>query len=175
MIDQATQSTVIIIAAIGTQLLLLVAAFFNGWTALSAKRLATDTKAETIAQTAKIDSVVTKAAVIEGHVNSEKSTAEGRENTLKSENALLREMLTDRKSQMALLAQARALEHVTSGAVPSEAASPVAISDVHRALLDHDAWERTQALRRRAGDPPLPVEVVNEPLLTTDAPPKDSV
>ena len=47
-------------------------------------------------------------AKIEGHVNSEKTAAEGRETTLKRENELLREMLTGQKTTAALLAQAAA-------------------------------------------------------------------
>jgi hypothetical protein len=49
--------------------------------------------------------MVGKVTAIEGHVNSEKTAAEGRENTLKRENELLREMLTERKQTAALLAQ----------------------------------------------------------------------
>jgi hypothetical protein len=50
--------------------------------------------------------IVQKVTAIEGHVNSEKTAGEGRENTLKRENELLREMLADRKLTAALLAQA---------------------------------------------------------------------
>jgi hypothetical protein len=53
-----------------------------------------------------LHSVAKDTAVVLGHVNSEKSLAEGRENTLKRENELLREMLADKKATAALLAQA---------------------------------------------------------------------
>lgn len=50
--------------------------------------------------------IAQKVASIEGHVNSEKTAAEGREATLKVENTLLREMLVEKKQVAALLAQA---------------------------------------------------------------------
>lgn len=46
-----------------------------------------------------------KVSAIEAHVNSEATAANGRENTLKRENELLREMLTDHKIQSSLVAQ----------------------------------------------------------------------
>jgi hypothetical protein len=50
-----------------------------------------------------------KADVIIGHVNSEKTAAEGRELTLRAENKLLRESLEESRQAAALLAQAVAL------------------------------------------------------------------
>lgn len=47
--------------------------------------------------------------VILGHVNSEKTAAEGRELALKAENKLLRETLVDLRATAALLAQASAM------------------------------------------------------------------
>lgn len=52
--------------------------------------------------------IVTKVSAIEGHVNSEKTASEGREAALKIENALLREMVNDKKQTAALLAQSAA-------------------------------------------------------------------
>lgn len=49
-----------------------------------------------------------KVSAIEGHVNSEKTAAQGRMDALMAENALLREMLGERKLTAALLAQAAA-------------------------------------------------------------------
>jgi hypothetical protein len=57
-----------------------------------------------------------KVSAIEGHVNSEKTAAEGRENTLKAEKALLMEMLAERKQAAALLAQAAS--HAVAAGVP---------------------------------------------------------
>jgi hypothetical protein len=56
--------------------------------------------------------IVTKVSAIEGHVNSEKTAAAGREATLTRENQLLREMLAERTTTAALLAQAAANKSV---------------------------------------------------------------
>lgn len=53
-----------------------------------------------------------KVDKIEGHVNSEKTAAEGREAALRKENALLREIMADKKETAALLAQAVATQPV---------------------------------------------------------------
>lgn len=68
--------------------------------------------------------VASKVSVIEGHVNSEKTAAEGRERTLQHENALLREMLNDRKTTAQLLAQARAIELAPTAPVLLTAPAP---------------------------------------------------
>lgn len=57
---------------------------------------------------AKADVIAATAAKIDGHVNSEKTAGEGRENTLRTEIALLRESLNDKKVTASLLAQAAA-------------------------------------------------------------------
>lgn len=57
------------------------------------------------AQTDKIDETLRKTAVIEGHVNSEKTRAEGEIAALKTEIAVLRETMADQKEAAALLAQ----------------------------------------------------------------------
>lgn len=46
-------------------------------------------------------SVAGKVNAIDAHVNSEKTASTGRENTLRRENELLREMLTEQKLQQA--------------------------------------------------------------------------
>lgn len=71
---------------------------------------------------AKADVIAATAAKIDGHVNSEKTAGEGRENTLRAEIALLREVLSDKKATASLLAQAAAgasttVVHTTNGAV----------------------------------------------------------
>lgn len=57
------------------------------------------------AQTEKIDETLRKTAVIEGHVNSEKTRAAGEIAALKVEIVLLRETMADKKETAALLAQ----------------------------------------------------------------------
>lgn len=52
--------------------------------------------------------VAVSAAKIEGHVNSEKTAADGRELALRREIELLRELLATQKQTAALLAQATA-------------------------------------------------------------------
>lgn len=53
--------------------------------------------------------VATKVSAMEAHVNSEKTAADGRENTLKAENVLLRELIGEKKQAAALLAQTAAV------------------------------------------------------------------
>lgn len=138
--DPSTQSTIIIIGAVGAQILVIVAAVFAGMQALAAKKIALETKAETTAQSIKLDNVVTDTAVVKGHVNSEKTAAEGRELTLRKENALLREMILEKKADAALLAQAAAMR-----------------------IRNHssDADLITSSVTA-----PVQVEVMNEPLMT---------
>lgn len=66
-----------------------------------------------------------KVEVIQGHVNSEKTAAEGRENTLKVENQLLREQLAEHKNIAALLAQAAASRVRPAGIEASGGPIPV--------------------------------------------------
>jgi hypothetical protein len=56
--------------------------------------------------TSQLNTVRASTEAIEGHVNSEKTAANGREALLQTENRLLREMLTHETSTAALLAQA---------------------------------------------------------------------
>lgn len=51
-------------------------------------------------------SVAGKVSAIDAHVNSEKTASAGRESTLRAENALLREMVTEQKVQQATQAAA---------------------------------------------------------------------
>jgi CheY-like chemotaxis protein len=88
-----------------------------------------------------------KTDVILGHVNSEKTAAEGRIATLRVENDLLREMLTDKKATAALLAQAVAQR--TRELAPHLPPEPVVVTQ-------HE---------------PVKVEVVNNPLVTSTAVP----
>lgn len=138
--DSATQSTLIIIGAIGGQVLVVIAAVFAGIQARDAKRIALETKIETTAQTIKLDTVVTDTAVVKGHVNSEKTAGEGRELALLKENILLREMIAEKKADAALLAQAAAMR-------------------IRNHSSDMDMVTSSVIT-------PVPVEIVNQPLMT---------
>lgn len=72
------------------------------------------------------EATLRKVEVIEGHVNSEKTESAGRIALLQNENALLRDMLTDKKTTAALLAQAAA----TSVAVPSTPTVPARTTEL---------------------------------------------
>lgn len=69
---------------------------------------------------ATLEEVKTKAEVIVGHVNSEKTAAQGREATLEAENVLLRQIIAEKKETAMLLAQAVA---TTQPAAPAPAPS----------------------------------------------------
>jgi hypothetical protein len=56
----------------------------------------------------RIVTVVASTKAIEGHVNSEKTAAQGREVALQQENKMLREMVAEKANTAALLAQAAA-------------------------------------------------------------------
>ena len=53
----------------------------------------------------RIDGLASDTAAIKGHVNSEKTAADGRQTNLQTENALLREMLAEKANTASLLAQ----------------------------------------------------------------------
>lgn len=81
-------------------------------------------------QTDKIDETLRKTAVIEGHVNSEKTRAAGEIATLQKEVLLLRELMADKKETAALLAQStiQTSAHKTfPAAIPVEGQSPVSV------------------------------------------------
>lgn len=56
----------------------------------------------------KLDLTLQKAAVIEGHVNSEKTKADGEIAALKQEVTILRQVLSEKRETAALLAQSAA-------------------------------------------------------------------
>jgi hypothetical protein len=68
--------------------------------------------------------IATKVSAIEGHVNSEKTAAEGRIDNLRNENALLREMIVDRKQTASLLAQSVATAARPAPLDPTNALPP---------------------------------------------------
>lgn len=77
-------------------------------------------------QTNKIDETLRKTAVIEGHVNSEKTRAAGEIATLQKEVLLLRELMADKKETAALLAQSAVQ------AKPIPAAAPLTVTDTNK-------------------------------------------
>lgn len=104
------------IAALGAAGAILIGAFFAGIVSVI-------TAWRTIAQ---------KVTAIEGHVNSEKTAAEGREAAKDKEIALLREMLNDRKQTAALLAQATSHTQMT-GAKPSPVLEAIEVNTAETA------------------------------------------
>jgi len=78
----------------------------------------------TATNTSTVLEVAKSTAKIEGHVNSEKTASEGREHALRKENDLLREMLAERKSTAALLAQSTAISSGAGAATPPTPPSP---------------------------------------------------
>lgn len=67
----------------------------------------------------RVDEVSAKADVIVGHVNSEKTAAEGREINLRNEIRILRQNIVEHIQTAALLAQAVAQAGVTVRAAPA--------------------------------------------------------
>lgn len=104
-----------------TDLLLLIAAvgvvLVNIITALRNKQILSAVQTQQQVTTESIMTVARDTEAIKGHVNSEKTAAQGREALLQRENHLLREMLTDKSTTARLLAQAVAV----AGAIPSTA------------------------------------------------------
>lgn len=89
-----------IVTIIGT----LATAIVSIITALRVAGVKTD-QATTAAQ---LFTVAKDTEAIKGHVNSEKTASEERESALKSENAMLRELVAHEKTSAGLLAQAAA-------------------------------------------------------------------
>lgn len=72
-------------------------------------------------QTSKIEETLRKTAVIEGHVNSEKTRAAGEIATLQKEVLLLRELMADKKETASLLAQSVAQTHLPAASPAGQA------------------------------------------------------
>lgn len=106
--DPQTQSMVILIAAVGSQVILIVGAIFTGWAALSARRIANDTKVETAIQTTKIDQVATDTAVVLGHVNSKETKLTAMVESQQREMQMLRDQLVEKDKVAAVLAAGQA-------------------------------------------------------------------
>lgn len=119
----STELSVTTITALATAGAVLIAAFFAGLVSVI-------TAWRTIAQ---------KVTAIEAHTNSEKTAADGRETTLKRENELLRELLTEGRQTAAVLAQAASYRQAApAAALPPLAATPVLDQiDVNTAATAH--------------------------------------
>ncbi len=103
--------------------------------------------------------VAKNTEAIKGHVNSERTAAEGRELMLRRENELLREMIADKRVTAALLAQAVAS---ATGAAAGAGVPPIVVAVPIPP-------ERREPNERASDREPLRVEVINEPLLTKPA------
>ena len=113
----------IVIGMIGTQICLIIAAIVQGILSVLAHGERKDVAI-------KVDTVARDTEAIKGHVNSEKTAAEGRENALRQENMLLREIIADKKATAGLLAQAvasRAHVVVAGDGLPPVAATAPAV------------------------------------------------
>jgi hypothetical protein len=106
-----------LIGTLATAVVQVVTAF-----RVTAVKQATDLNASTLLVVAK------DTEAIKGHVNSEKTAAEGKLNTAMRENELLREMLADRKATAALLAQAVAVSGAVGGALTVVPAPAVVVA-----------------------------------------------
>lgn len=103
-------STTIIL--IGGQIVLVLGAVVTGIIAIITHLRVGAVSTQQAATTDKLNTVAASTEAIKGHVNSEKTAAEGRETALAQENRLLREMLADAKSTAGLLAQAKVVGDV---------------------------------------------------------------
>lgn len=102
-----------------TDLTLIISAIFGGM-ALLISTWKTNAKVDantavTEATAKKVDTIETKAAVIEGHVNSKESKYVEQLTALNRENDLLRQMIADKQQTANMLAQAMAVERAHTG------------------------------------------------------------
>ena len=109
-----------------TDLTLIISAIFGGM-ALLISTWKTNAKVDantaiTAATAVKVNTIETKAAVIEGHVNSKESKYIEQLTALNRENELLRQMIMDKQKTADMLAQAMAVERAHAN--PTALASP---------------------------------------------------
>lgn len=91
------------ITLIGGILVTVVGTIMNGVLAIITQIQVKAMNAQQHANTNQLVTVAKDTAVISGHVNSEKTAAQGREAALQQENRLLRDMLTDKATTLAQL------------------------------------------------------------------------
>lgn len=101
---------------------------------INAMRLG-DVKQRQDAEVARIDTVSKDTEAIKGHVNSEKTAAEGRQRLLENENLLLKEMLADKRLTASLLAQAAASRSREAGAATQSSADSLQKIDDNTAAI----------------------------------------
>lgn len=135
------------ITAVGSQALLIIAAIYTGWTAMTAKRIAAATQTETIAQTIKLDTVAKETAVVLGHVNSEK-TADAKTIEFQArENQILRDQIAEKDRVAGLFAQSVATRApVTGAAAPVVAAVIKDLHSVHE-QIETNTRETAEAVK----------------------------
>ena len=107
MNNMSTADIVVILGVVFAGLAQLIATWRNG------TKLDTNTAA-TVATAATVNTIQTKAAVIEGHVNSKEAKYVEQILALQRENELLRQMIADKRETAAILAQAVAIERATA-------------------------------------------------------------
>jgi hypothetical protein len=108
------------ITIIGGQIVLIIGAIVTGILAVITHLRMTSVKEQQQVTVTRLDTVAADTEAIKGHVNSEKTAAEGRLAALQKENDLLREMLTDKKATAALLAQAVATKDALLTPAPGQ-------------------------------------------------------
>lgn len=113
-----------IVVLIGGQVLAVIAALGAAAVAVINALRMNDLKRQQETNTNEIVTVGKDTAAIKGHVNSEKTAAEGRELLLRNENLLLKDRITDIQMTARLLAQAAAQR----GRDPHGAAAAAAVA-----------------------------------------------
>ena len=112
------------ITLVGGMIVTIIGSIVTGVvTVITALRVVTVVKQQDIASS-NLLTVAKDTETIKGHVNSEKTAAQGREETLRMENALLREQLAQENITKRLLAQAAALVPALA-TVPVDPAAPI--------------------------------------------------
>lgn len=99
-----------------------------------------------VKQGEKLEQNLRTTEVIAGHVNSEKTAAQGKITTLEKEVALLREMMADKTAAATLLAQAAATASVHATAVPLPTQATPVLKEIAKHTSDTAAnTARTEA------------------------------
>ena len=96
----------LVIGMVGGQAILIIGAIGSAVALILNRATVRELKEQAQMNSANIVTVRADTEAIKGHVNSEKTAAEGRELALRQENVLLREMITEKKLTAQLLAQA---------------------------------------------------------------------
>lgn len=134
------------VTIVGGMIVTIITAIVTGVVSIITAMRVTQVGAQGAQTASQLVSVAKDTETIKGHVNSEKTAATGREHALQQENRLLREMIADKSVTASLLAQAaagRSASRATDAAPLGGGATPA----------------------------PIPVEVVNTPLVVEPVPP----